>query len=126
MRATSRRCRIDPSGLARRTILPNSSGRDQAALGAYRVGELLAARNGLAADLTRRVYVILRLNGGDDFSGGDAELRQFVRLHPYAHRILSAEGLHARHALYAGKLILQVDDGVVGEEVRAEFVHPAN
>ena len=49
-------------------------GLDQAALRAHRVGELLALRNGLAADLAGGVHVVLGLDCGDDFRRRDAEL----------------------------------------------------
>ena len=44
-----------------------------------------------------------------------------IRLKPDAHGILAAEDLHAADAGKSRNFILQVDDGVVGEEVGAIF-----
>ena len=96
-------------------------GLDQAALRPHGVGKLLALRDRLAADLAGRVHVVLGLDRLDDFRRGDAQLGHLVGVHPNAHRVLPAEHLHARDAFDAGELVLQVDDGVVGEEVLAQF-----
>ena len=77
-------------------MLPNSSGRDQPALRAHRVGELLPLRHRLAADLSGRVDLVLFLDGRDDLGDGDAEFGELVRLHPDAHGVLArAEHLDA-------------------------------
>ena len=62
MRATSFTRTIEPSGLARTTMSPNSSGVLEAPLRAHGVGELLARRHRLAADLAGRVHGVLRLD----------------------------------------------------------------
>ena len=100
--------------------------RDETALRANGVGKLLAIGDGLAADLTGGVDVVLRGEGVDDVCGGDAELRHLVGLNPDADGVLAAEDLNAADAFDAGDLILQVDDGVVGEEVRAVFAVAAS
>ncbi len=94
---------------------------DQAALRLHRVSKLLALRDRLSADLAGGIYVVLGLDSLDDFRRGDAQLCHLVGLHPNAHGILSAEYLHARHTFDASQLVLQVDDGVVGQELLAQF-----
>ena len=82
---------------------------------------MLALRDRLSADLAGRVNVVLGLDSLDDFGRGDAQLGHLVGVHPHPHCVLSAEHLHARHTFDAGELVLQVDDGVVGEELLAQF-----
>src|ERR1700722_5877383 len=94
---------------------------DQAALGAHRIGELLALGNRLATNLARGIHIVLGLDGSDDIGRRDAKLRHLVRIHPHAQRVLTTEGLHARDAFYAGDLILKIDDGVIGEEILTQF-----
>ena len=96
-------------------------GLDETALGAHGVGELLTLGDGLGANLSGGVYVVLGLDGGNDLRRGDAEFRELLRLDPDAEGILATEDLYARDAFDAGDLVLQVDDGVVGEEVLAEL-----
>ena len=58
----------------------------------------------------------------DDVGRGDAELAPVLSgLHPDAQRVLAAEDLHAGDAFDAGDLVLQVDDGVVGEKILAQL-----
>ena len=95
--------------------------RDQPALRADGVGELLALGNGLAADLAGGVDVVLRLDGGDDVGAVTPSLRQLIGLHPHAQRVLPAKDLHARDALDARDLVLKIDDGVVGQKVLAQL-----
>ena len=93
-------------------------GRSEAALGAHRIGELLSLGNWLAAHLSGRVHGVLRLKRRDDFRNGDLQLRQLVRLHPQAHGILArAKYLNDAHALHASQRVVQIDVGVVGEEI---------
>ena len=77
---------------------------DEPALGAHRVGELLAGRHRLAADLARRVHRVLLLDRRDDLRDGDAALGEHVGPHPEAHRVLSGaedrdlpDAAHAPH-----------------------------
>ena len=96
---------MEPSGLARRMMSPNCFGGDEAALCADGVGKLLAAGDGLAADLARWVYGVLRLQSGADLRNGDAELGELVGLDPDAQSILAgAEDLDAGDALDARDL----------------------
>ena len=100
--------------------------RYKTSLRTNRVGELLTVWNRLGADLPGRIHVVLRLDRGDHFRRRHAELRKLIGLHPDAHGVLTAEGLHARHALDAGELILNVDDRVVSQEVRAQLSRRVN
>jgi hypothetical protein len=93
----------------------------QAALCPHGVSKLLALRDRLSTDLAGGVYVVLGLDSLDDVRRGDAQLGHLVGVHPNAHGVLSAEYLHARDAFDAGELVLQVDDGIVGEELLAQF-----
>ena len=57
----------------------------------------------------------------DDLRDGDAELRQLVGLDPQAHGVLArAENLHAADARHARELIVEIDVGVVGQELRVD------
>jgi len=95
------------------------SGRGQAAFRKHRISELLARQSRLAANLTRRIHLVLRLNGIDDLSDGDAQLRQLVRLHPEPHGISSRpENLRLADTVEARDRIIKVDVGVVGQELR--------
>ena len=58
----------------------------------------------------------------DDLRCGHTQLRHLVRIDPDTQRVLSAEDLHTGYALDARDLVLQVDDGVVGQEVLAQLV----
>ena len=98
-------------------IFPNSSGGNQPALRAHRVGELLPGRNRLASDLTRRIHVVLRLQRLHDLRNRDVQLRQLIRLHPDAHRVLPrAENLIWRYPGHARQFVHQVDVGVIRQE----------
>ena len=108
-------------GIGAKNDVAEFLGRDQPALRAHRVGELLALRNRLAADLPCRVHVVLCLDCRDDVTRRYAKLGQLVWIHPDAHRILAAEDLHARNTLHAGKLVLKIDDGVIGQEILAQL-----
>ena len=73
---------------------------------------------GSPPDLARGIHGVLRLNGADDFRNGDAELRQLVGLHPQAHGVLArAEDLNVADARHARELIVEIDVGVVGQEL---------
>ena len=73
----------------------------------------------LAAHLTGRVHRVLRLDGVGNVGDGDAQLRQLIGLHPQPHRILAdAEDLGLAHAVQARDRVLEVDVGIVGQEVR--------
>ena len=79
--------------------------RDEAALGADRIGEFLPRGDRLAADLSGRVDRVLLLDGIDDIGDGDAELAQGVGLDPDADRILAcAEDVDHGDAGHADEL----------------------
>ena len=98
---------------------PNSSGDRQTALSEHGIGELLARGSRLAANLTGRIHSVLRLYRVDDVRDRDAELRQLVRLYPEPHGILArAKDLRLTDAVQARDRIVEVDIGVVGQELR--------
>ena len=80
---------MEPSGLARTTMLPNSSAVQQTALRANRVGELLPARHWLGADLAGGVHGVLIVERRYDIADGNAQTRQRVGPHPETHRVLA-------------------------------------
>ena len=91
--------------------------RSKAALRADGVGERLSLWNRFAADLSRGIDSVLRLERGDNLRDGNLELRQLVGPHPQAHGILSgAEDLNRADSLHARQRIGQVDIGVVRQE----------
>ena len=93
--------------------------RSQAALRQHRVSKLLVAGSGLAAHLAGRIHGVLRLDGVGHLRDRDAELRQLVGLHPEPHRVLSrAEYLHLPDAGQARDGIVQMDVGIVRQELR--------
>ena len=72
---------------------------------------------GFAANLARRVHSILRLQRCADLRNRHPKLRQLIRLHPDAQRILSRpKHLDARHALHASHCVDKIDVRVVREE----------
>src|SRR5262249_9881961 len=91
----------------------------QAALGPDGVREFLALRDGLAADQTGGVNRVLGLDRGDDLGNGDRKLRELVGPDPQSHGIAAgAEDLNAADPRYARELIVEVDVGVVRQELR--------
>ncbi len=93
--------------------------RSQAALRANRVSEGLAFGNRLAAHLPGGIDGVLGLNGADNFRDRHLQLGQLIGLHPEAHGVLAgAEDLNGADALHAGERVVQVDVGVVGQELR--------
>ena len=93
--------------------------RRQTALSENGIRELLARRSRFAASLTSRIHRVLLLNRVDDLSDGDAQLRQLVRLYPQPHGVLPrAENLRLADAVQACDGIIQVDVGIVGQELR--------
>ena len=92
--------------------------RSQTALSKNGIGELLVLGSRLAANLAGRVHRVLRLDGVDDLRHRDAQLRQLVGLDPKPHGILPcAENLHLADAVQACDRIVEVDVGVVGQEL---------
>ena len=84
-------------------------------------------RSRRAAHLARRIHGVLRLNRGDDLGHRDAELGKLIRLHPQAHGVLArAEHLHVADAGHARQLIVQVDVGIVGQELAVVGAVAAN
>ena len=91
----------------------------QAALRAHRVGELLALRRRLAADLAGRVHRVLCLERADDLVRGDVELPQGVGIDPEPDGVLArAEDLHLADAGDARQRVVEVHVGVVAEKQR--------
>ena len=89
----------------------------QAALRAHRVGELLALRHGLGADLAGRVHGVLGLQRADDLVHRDVQLPQGVGVDPEPDGVLAgAEDLHLADAGDARHRVVDVDVGVVAEE----------
>ncbi len=96
---------------------PNSSGEVSrpCARTEYVYSWPLGARR--AAHLAGGIHGVLRLNGGDHFGDGDAELRELVGLDPQPHRVLArAEYLHVADAGDARQLVVQIDVGIIGEK----------
>src|SRR6476660_6855436 len=106
----------EPSGFARTTISPNSSGvcsRPRA----HSVSEFLSAWNWFAADLPGGIHSVLLLHCGDDVRHSDAKLRELIRLDPQAHRVLaSAENLHIPYSRHACQWIEEINVAVIGEK----------
>src|SRR6185369_11039629 len=65
------------------------------------VRELLAVRRRFAADLPTWIHRVLRADRVGDLRDREAELREKIRVHPAAQRVLAAEHLHASHARHA-------------------------
>ena len=110
-----------PIGIGAQDDVPKLLRLDQAPLCAHRVSELLTFRNRLAANLARRIDIILGLYRVNHICCRDPELGKLVRVYPDAKRILSSENLHARDALHARELVLKIDHRVVGKEVLAQL-----
>src|SRR6266478_214075 len=67
------------------------------------------------------ISFVLRLDRIDDVRNCDAQLREFVRLHPEPHCILSgSENLRLAYAIQAGDRIVEVDVRVVAKELCIE------
>ena len=91
----------------------------QAPLRAHRVGELLALRHRLAADLAGRVHGVLRLQRAHDLAHRDVELPEGVGIDPEPDGVLArAEDLHLADAGDARQRVVEVHVGVVAEEQR--------
>ena len=89
----------------------------QPALGAHRVGELLAGGHRLRPDLASRVDGVLGLDGVDDLRDRDVELGEHVGPHPQTHRVLSgAEHRDTGDPLDPRHLVVDVDVRIVGQE----------
>src|SRR5580698_1758986 len=78
--------------------------------------------NGFRSYLASGIHIVLGLDCLDDLRRGNAELGKFIRIYPYAQRILTTEHLHAPNSLHASDLVLKVDDCVVGHKVLGELV----
>ena len=77
------------------------------------------APNGLAAELASWIHSVLRLNRVDHVSDRDAQFRQLVGLYPQPHGILPrAENIRLANTVQACYGLVEVDVGVVGQELR--------
>ena len=93
--------------------------RSQSALRPDRVREFLALWRGLAADLTRWIHRVLRLNSGHDLRHGDGELCQLIGFYPQPHRVpAGAKHLNAADSGNAAQLVVKIDVRVVRQELR--------
>ncbi len=82
------------------------------------IRELLVRRGWFATKLTGRIDLVLRLDSVDDFSDRDVQFRQLVRFHPQPHGIVPrAEYLRLADAIRARDRIVEVNRGVVGQEL---------
>src|SRR4029077_7332015 len=90
--------------------------RDQPALRAHRVGELLARGRGLRPDRPRRVHGVLLVDRREDLRDRDVQLGEGVGPHPEPERVLAgAEDRHLPDARYSRHRVVQVDVRVVRE-----------
>src|SRR4030095_12895704 len=73
--------------------------RLQPTLRAHCVSKFLPARNRFASYLARRIHIILLLHRADDVWNRNTKLRELVRFHPQAHRVLArAENMDASNS----------------------------
>ena len=92
--------------------------RCQTTLRKHGICELLVCGSRFATYLARRIDRVLRLHGTNDVGDRNAQLRQFVRLNPQPHGILpGAENLGLAHTVQARDRVVEVDVGVVAEEL---------
>jgi hypothetical protein len=98
MRATSFKRTVEPSALARSTMLPNCSVAAELAADHHGGGNALAGHVGQLADLAGRHLGVLRADGGGHVGGGQVEALQLGRVDPDAHGALGAEQLGLAHA----------------------------
>src|SRR5439155_8797983 len=92
--------------------------RIPSALHPDRVRELLALWRGLAADLTRWIHRVLRLNSGHDLRHGDGELCQLIGFYPQPHGVPArAKHLNAADSGNAAQLVVKIDVRVVRQEL---------
>ena len=93
--------------------------RLEAALGANRVSKFLSWRHRQAADAPGGIDGILVVHRADNLRHGDVEGGQLGRLDPEAHGVLArAENNHLRDTGHAGERVVQIDVGVIGQELR--------
>ena len=105
------------AGICAQHDLAELLGGGKPPLGPDGVGELLAGRDGLAADLTGRVHRVLLLEGVGDLGDGDVELGEQIRAHPAAHGILAgAEDRDTGDPPHPGELVDDIDIGIIGQE----------
>ena len=89
----------------------------QTALRANRVGELLAARHRLGANLAGGVHGVLIAERRCNIADGNAQTRQGVGPHPKTHRVLvRAEDCYLADTRHTAHRIVDVDIRVVREE----------
>src|SRR5262249_57093866 len=74
---------------------------------------------GAAANLHRRVYRVLRVDGVDDLAYRDIEIAECIGVHPVPHGVLSnPEDEHLAYTGNAGHGVVDVHVAVVGEKER--------
>src|SRR4029077_17344404 len=93
--------------------------RSQTALSKNGISELLVRGSGFAAELTRRIHFVLRLDRVDDLSNSDVQLGQLVRFYPEPQGIFTrAENRRLADTVQACDGIVEVDVSIVGQELR--------
>ena len=93
--------------------------RLEAALGANRVSKFLSRRHRQATDAPRGIDGILVVHRADNLRHGNVESGQLGGLDPEAHGVLTrAEYSHLRDPGHAGERVVQIDVGVIGQELR--------
>jgi len=89
---------------------------DQAALGVDRQLEAGGIGGGRGTEGTGSHLAVLLANGGHYISGCQVARGSFVWIEPYPQRVIAhAEHLHIANTVEARQLILDIEDGVVGQ-----------
>ncbi|MNS26849.1 hypothetical protein D3C72_587850 [compost metagenome] len=89
---------------------------DQATLGVDRQLEAGRTRGGWGAQLAGGHLAVLFADRSHHITGGEVARSGLVRVQPHAQRVVAhAEQLHIAHAAQARQLVLDVEDGVVGQ-----------
>ncbi|MNZ77189.1 hypothetical protein D3C78_957180 [compost metagenome] len=89
---------------------------DQAALGVDRQLEACGAGGGRGTQLARGNLAVLFADGRDHVTGGQVARSGLVRVEPHPQRVVAhAEQLHITDTAQARQLILDVEQGVVGQ-----------
>ena len=92
---------------------------DEAPLRANGIGQLLRRRRWLAADLASRVDDVLLANRGLNITNRERKSRHPIRIEPDPKRVVrAAEVARVADAFDAEECVVDVDEGVVGQERR--------